>query len=56
MDRVLLSQIVGILEMSKVEGIQPFPKSSASSLQNIKKSLTVLRKKKVTTSPYLITN
>ena len=45
-DGVLLAQIVGILEMKNIEGINPNPKSTATALHNIKKSLEVLKKKK----------
>ena len=37
--RILLCQIVGVLENHKFENIQMNPKSSASCLQNIKKAL-----------------
>ena len=47
--RVLLSQIIGILEMKKIDGITKNPRSTASALHNIRKGLEILKKKKVTT-------
>ncbi len=43
---MLLCQIVGILEMHKIAGVEPKPASSASALHNIRKALTTLQKKK----------
>ena len=44
-DGVLLCQIVGVLEMSKIPCVTANPRSSASALHNIKKALGVLKKK-----------
>ena len=47
MFRVLLCQIVGILEKSPLIGVNGNPKSMASSKHNIRKALDMLKKKGV---------
>jgi len=50
---VIIAKLIEILERKKIEGINENPKSSASSLHNIKKSLEMIKGKKSIPVKYL---
>ena len=52
-DGVLLAQLLSVLELSKIRGIDPSPFAQAAALRNIRKSLTVLQKKASVPVQYL---